>query len=117
MTRALLSVLLLSTTAVAAEPVRHRVLAADRSTGKVAIVAPDGSVEWEFANKHDVHDLQLLPNGNVLTHTSPTNVVEVSPDKKIIWTYEAKPKSGYRGKVEVHAFQRLPDGNTMVAES
>ena len=80
MTRALLA-LLFASTALAAEPVRHRVLAADRSTGKVAVVAADGTVEWEFPNKHDVHDLWLLPNGNVLTHTGHTTVVEVSLDR------------------------------------
>lgn len=101
----------------AADPVRHEVLAADRATGRVAVVGEDGRVEWEFPNKHDVHDLHLLPNGNVLTHTSHTTVVEIRPDKAIAWKYEAKPKAGYTGKVEVHAFQRLPDGNTMVAES
>jgi hypothetical protein len=117
MTRSLLALLLLAPAAAAAEPVAHRVLAADRGTGKVAIVGPDGKVEWEFANKHDVHDLHLLPNGNLLTHTSHTTVVEVTPDKQIVWKYEARPKPGYTGRVEVHAFQRLPDGTTMVAES
>lgn len=101
----------------AAEPVAHRVLAADRGTGKLAIVGSDGKVEWEFPNKHDVHDLHVLPNGNVLTHTSNTNVVELSPKKEIVWKYEAKPKEGYKGRIEIHAFQRLADGNTMVAES
>ena len=101
----------------AAEPVAHRILAADRSTGKLAIINAQGAVEWEFANKHDVHDLHVLPNGNILTHTSNTNVVEISPKKEIVWKYEAKPKQGYKGRIEIHAFQRLADGNTMVAES
>jgi PQQ-like domain len=102
----------------AAEPEKrdYKVLAADRSTGKLAIVNAKGEVEWEFANKHDVHDLHLLPNGNVLTHTSHTTVVEINPKKEIVWKYEAKPKDGYKGRIEVHAFQRLDDGNTMVAE-
>jgi hypothetical protein len=107
-------------TVLAADPtpaVKHRVLAADRSTGKVAIVSAKGEVEWEFPNKHDVHDLHLLPNGNILTHTSHTTVVEVNRAKQIVWRYEAKPKAGYTGKVEVHSFQRLADGRTMVAES
>ncbi len=101
----------------AADPVTHRVLAADRGTGKLAILGPDGKVEWEFANKHDVHDLQMLPNGNILTHTSPTTTVEINPKKDIVWKYESKPKDGYKGRIEVHAFQRLADGNTMIAES
>ncbi len=116
--RFLLSLLvLLPSLAAAADAPGRRVLAADRGTGKLAIVNAKGEVEWEFANKHDVHDLHLLPNGNILTHTSNTNVVEISPKKEIVWKYEAKPKEGYKGRIEIHAFQRLADGNTMVAES
>lgn len=119
--RRLLSLLfaLAPITAFAAEPdkITHKVLAADRGTGKLAVVNEKGEVEWEFANKHDVHDLHLLPNGNILTHTSHTTVVEIDPKKEVVWKYEAKPKDGYKGRVEVHAFQRLDDGNTMVAES
>ena len=104
--------------APAAEPVAHRVLAADRGRGHLAILGTDGKVEWEMENKHDVHDLQMLPNGNILTHTSSTNVVEIDQKtKEIVWKYEAKPKEGYKGRIEIHAFQRLDDGNTMVAES
>lgn len=105
------------TTLSAQDQVTHRLLAADRSTGKLAIIGADGKTEWEYANKHDVHDLHMLPNGNILTHISHTTIVEISPSKEIVWKYEAKPKTGYNGKIEVHAFQRLPDGNTMIAES
>jgi hypothetical protein len=35
----------------------------------------------------------------------------------IVCRYEAKPKEGYTGRVEIHAFQRLPDGLTVAAES
>jgi outer membrane protein assembly factor BamB len=102
---------------VAAEPVTHRVLAADRGTGKMIIVGADGKTEWEYPNKHDVHDLHMLPNGNILTHTSHTRIVEINPQKEIVWSYESKPKDGNKGKVEVHAFQRLNNGDTMIAES
>ncbi len=95
----------------------HRLLAADRSTGKMVIVGRDGQTEWEFANGHDVHDLHLLTTGNLLTHTSHTTVVELTPGKKVVWKYEAKPKPGYTGRVEVHACERLADGTTLVAES
>ncbi len=116
--RSLLPLLLLAAPLAAADKPAYRVLAADRGTGKLAIVNAKGEVEWEFANKHDVHDLHMLDNGNILTHTSPTNVVEIDVKKKeIVWKYEAKPKDGYKGRIEIHAFQRLADGNTMVAES
>lgn len=95
--------------------VGYRVLAQDK--GHVAIVARDGKIEWEVECKHNSHDIALLPNGNLLLHTTPVTVVEMTPKKEVVWKYEAKPKEGYKGRVEVHAFQRLADGNTMVAES
>ena len=93
----------------------YRVLAADK--GHVAIVGAKGEVEWEVANRAEVHDLCLLPNGHVMFTTAPTVIVEMNPEKKVVWKYEAKPKEGYKGSVEIHAFQRLADGITMVAES
>ena len=72
----------------------YRVLGADRK--RVAIVNAKGEVEWEVANDaREVHDIAMLANGNVLYQTSYTTVVEMSPDKKIVWQYEAKPKAGY----------------------
>jgi hypothetical protein len=94
----------------------YRVLGFDR--GHVAIIDPKGRVEWEVPNQApEVHDLDLLPNGNLLFSTSRTTIVEMTPEKKVVWQYESKPKEGYKGPVEVHAFQRLPDGLTMIAES
>ena len=49
--------------------------------------------------------------------SAPTPSARSRPDKKIVWKYEAKPKAGYKGRVEVHAFQPLPDGRRMVAET
>src|SRR5262245_61204661 len=83
----------------------YRVLGAD--TGHVAIVGPDGKLEWDYPNKAECHDLTLLPGGNILMVTGRATVSEVTRDKKIVWNYEAKPKDGYKGRVEVHAFQRL----------
>src|SRR5215218_7189160 len=79
----------------------YSVLAADN--GRVAIVNAKGEVEWEVANRHEVHDLALLPNGNVLMPTAPNTVVEMTRDKKVVWKYEAKPKEGYKGRIEIHA--------------
>jgi outer membrane protein assembly factor BamB len=93
----------------------HRVLGNDR--GKVAIVSATGKVEWEYESGYDGHDVWLLPGGNVLLAASATRIVEVSPAKQVVWSYESKPKAGYRGRIEVHAFQRLSNDVTMIAES
>src|SRR5262249_53464818 len=99
----------------AEERVTHRVLASDK--GRVAIVNERGQVEWEVSNPYTCHDIVMLPNGNVLFPTSDTTLVEMTPEKKIVWQHVSRPKPGYDGKVEIHAFQRLPDGLTMVAET
>jgi hypothetical protein len=93
----------------------HRLIAADR--GHVAIVNAKGEVEWEVATRAEVHDLSLLPNGNVLFPTGPTTIVEMTPEKSIVWKHEARHKPGYTGRIEIHAFQRLDNGLTMIAES
>lgn len=95
--------------------VGYRVLGQDQ--GRVAIVNRQGEVEWEVTCQHNSHDIALLGNGNLLLHTGPATVVEMTPARQVVWQYEARPKPPYDGRVEIHAFQRLPDGLTMVAES
>lgn len=93
----------------------RRILAADKGT--VAMVDETGKVYWQYQNRAEAHDLHLLPGGNILLPVSRTKIVEVTPEKEIAWSYDAQPRAGYNGRVEVHAFQPLPDGRVMVAES
>lgn len=120
--RRIVSLLLLTSFAIAGarsgraeDPISHRVLAADR--GRVAILNERGEVEWEVPNRFVCHDISRLPNGNILFPTSNTTIVEMTPDKQIVWRHESKPKEGYTGKVEIHGFQRLDNGLTLVAET
>jgi len=107
---------LFQTWATAADPpVGHRVLGADK--GHVAIVEPDGRVSWEFPCKGTPHDLTLLENGNVLFINADSEVLEVSPEKAVVWRYKPTPASPDVKKIEVHAAQRLADGRTLVAET
>lgn len=95
----------------------RRLLVADDSVKRLAIVAPDGSLEWEL-KIGAIHDAQLLPNGNILTQLGWQRVVEVAPDKQIVWEYDSGKMNGNAGKpLEVHAIQRLDNGLTMIAES
>lgn len=94
----------------------YRVLGADKK--RVVIISPTGQVEWEVANPApETHDIQMLANGNVLFQTGYTTVVEVNPNKETVWRYETRQREGYTGRVEIHSYQRLTNGATLVAES
>lgn len=102
-------------TVEAAEPSGRRILGEDR--GVVSIVTEAGDVEWEYRTGTQSHDLWRLPNGNVLLALGPATVGEVTPNKQVVWRYEAKPTGTDYARVEVHAFQPLEGGLVMVAES
>src|SRR5690348_13386054 len=87
-----------------AETITHKVLTQDK--GHVVILNERGEVEWETPCKYTCHDLWRLPNGNLLIHMSDTKIVEMTPDKKVVWQHESKPTEGHKG-VQIHAFQRL----------
>lgn len=106
---------------VQSEP--RRILAGDYSKGRIALMRevalgkPDTIWEHEV---RDIHDLHLLPDGNILFQTSWTRVIEVNPASgEIVWSYEAAQMNrAYEGEpVEVHAFERYSNGITMIAES
>ncbi|QDT54918.1 Arylsulfotransferase (ASST) [Caulifigura coniformis] len=101
--------------AAADAPVSHRVLGADK--GRLAIVEPDGKVSWEHPCKGTPHDLTLLESSNVLFINADREVLEVSPAGDIVWQYKPQPTGADVKKIEVHAAQRLADGNTLVAET
>lgn len=98
-----------------APAIRHRVLGADK--GHICLLSREGKVEWEAPCWGGTHDLTLLPNGNILFTVNSHEIVEMSPDKKIVWRFDSQPKAPYTGPIEVHAFQRLENGLTMIAES
>ncbi|WDE95334.1 DUF1549 domain-containing protein [Lentisphaera profundi] len=94
----------------------HRILTA--GNGKIAILDKYGKIEWQYKiGPH--HDLHYLANGNILTQRNMQEIIEIHPKShKIIWTYNAGLMNGNKGKrVEIHAFQRLENGHTMIVES
>jgi outer membrane protein assembly factor BamB len=95
----------------------HKVLIGDYSTKTLALVNETGDIEWQTPIRN-IHDVQRLANGNVLFQTDWTEIVEMNSDRQVVWKYDAAKQNGNEGKrVEVHAFQRLPDGLTMIVES
>jgi PQQ-like domain len=94
---------------------QHRLLVAN--TGRVAVVAADGSLERDVKS-NGLHDASFLPNGNLLFQSSWTKVTEMNPEGKVVWEYDSAISNGNSGvPLEVHACQRLENGLTMISES
>lgn len=95
-------------------PASYKLLGCEK--GRAVILNSKGEVEWSIPLKfRGAHDVWKLSNGNFLLHTGPATVEEFTPEKKSVWKYTARSTGNNR--VEVHAFQRLDNGNTLVAES
>jgi hypothetical protein len=96
--------------------VTHRVLLGGE--GRLAILARDGSIEWEMP-WGGIHDLHRLPNGHILVQKDMTSVVEIDPaTKEVVWSYDSSKQNGNAGKrVEVHSFVPLAKDHLLIAES
>jgi len=91
----------------------RKFFAADYEKKIAAWVNADNTVSLQVPIQA-IHDAQQLPDGNWLLQTTFTEVVELNGAGKQVWQYKPKPELG---KVEIHAFRRLENGLTMVAES
>jgi len=89
-----------------------------QGNNRLAVVAADGSIEWELP-WGGIHDVHVLEGGNFLVQQGASKVVEIDrATRKVVWTYDSATANGNSGKrVEVHSFQPLGDGRLMIAES
>ncbi|MGJ8695623.1 MAG: beta-propeller domain-containing protein [Verrucomicrobiaceae bacterium] len=93
----------------------HEVLT--QGNGKL-VVMEDGETTWEMA-WGGIHDVQVLPSGNILVQEKMRRLVEIDREtKKVVWSYDAGEANGNGGKrMELHSFQALSDDRFMIAES
>lgn len=85
----------------------RRMVVSDYSGGKVCIVEADGTVSWSHPAPNS-NDVWIMPD-NALLFAAGTAVREVSiADKKV--------KFEYTSQSTIYGTQRLPNGNTFVAE-
>jgi len=100
-----------------AEPA-YALIAADYSTRRIAMIDAEGETTWQ-REVRAIHDLHHLANGNILYQDSFTHLIEVNPETdETIWEYDAATTNRQGDeRVEVHAFQRLENGTTMIVES
>lgn len=91
------------------QTVRHSFLFSDIGAKRVFKMSAAGNIEREYP-VDQCTDAWLLPGGNVLMSFTGKRrgAREVTPDKRIVWEYSTSS--------EVWGCQRLPDGNTLVAE-
>ncbi|MDW3649820.1 MAG: hypothetical protein R8P61_22300 [Bacteroidia bacterium] len=74
---------------------------------KTMEIDEEGKVVWEY--RDNSRDISKLANGNYLI-TYASKVVEVTPDKKEIWSYVSVTNP------ELMSAQRLPNGRTLITE-
>ena len=80
----------------------------------IALCELDGTVLWSHKTGGPKqghaghHEIQMLDNGNILFHDDWNTVKEMKLDGTVVWNYAGD---------NVHAFTRLRNGNTMIAES
>lgn len=96
--------------------VGRTVVAADSSTQSLAAITADGKVQWRIGCGA-IHDLHLLADGHLLYQDGWTHIIELDEERQKVWEYDAKSNGNADRLVEVHAFQRLADGSTMIVES
>ncbi|MGK0156380.1 MAG: outer membrane protein assembly factor BamB [Neolewinella sp.] len=102
--------------AACATPTGHRVLT--QGNGKLVILDRQNEIEWQMP-WGGIHDLHVLPSGNIMVQQGAAKVVEIDREtKQVVWQYDSRSQNGNNGKpVEVHAFQPLANGRLMIAES
>lgn len=112
--------LLFLTNLLNAAPPERLVIGAEAGKG-VAIVDPGdhNKVLWQrkIGAVHDLH--LLLPDFHILTQDGWPHVIELDLDKNVLWEYDGTKQNREDGikRIEIHACQRLPNGNTLIAES
>jgi hypothetical protein len=84
------------------------IIVADHETKRVIHIKPDGTLIWDAPNNNG-HDVQLLPNGNLLINNPPA-VQEVDKDKKVVW------EVGKPAIQSAESCQRLANGHTIIAD-
>jgi hypothetical protein len=81
-------------------------------------VIRDGKVAWSYGipskdatgASQELDDATMLANGNIL-FSHKTGASEITPDKRIIWNYNAEPNT------EVHIVEPIDDQHVMVVQN
>jgi len=99
--------LIVSTVMAADTKISHPFVCADIHKKQIMKVNDKGEVTWSYAAE-GVHDIWQLKNGNILLAGPQTGVQEVTPDKKVAWSYNVKASE------KIFSCQPLPNDGVLV---
>jgi hypothetical protein len=108
-----LIVVLAASSALAAEPIKHRLMIAEYGKGPNRLVELDA--DGKLVSEHKFPSIavifDVLPDGHILYAFggNPTGVAEIDRDQKTVWKYISKCP-------QVLGCERLPNGNTLIGE-
>lgn len=90
-------------------------LSCAENPGVVTEYAQDGKVVWEYPTKTRVYGAIRLQSGNTLIATGSGNsVIEVSPDKKVVWDITKNVPGTKIGLSWTTCLQELANGNLII---
>jgi hypothetical protein len=85
----------------------------------VLIVTPDGGIAWEYDDDGGLSSpvcSQMLASGHVLiTDQGNARIIEVTPQKMKVWTYQPTVDGG-PALASPNSAQRLQNGDTLIAD-
>ena len=81
---------------------QHNFFYAGESKAERMYIVRGGQIVWDYTHpgKGEISDAVLQPNGNIL-FAHQFSVTEISADKKVLWNYDAPPKT------EIHTAQPI----------
>jgi len=91
---------------------RHDFFYAGEAKAERMFIVRGGKIVWSYEHpgKGEISDAVLLPNGNVL-FAHQFAVTEITPDKKIVWNYDAPPGT------EIHTAQPIGPNSVVLIQN
>jgi hypothetical protein len=92
----------------------NNTIISDRAGNCIKEISPNSEQIWSFESLNKPEQVKKLDNGNYLV-AEAARVIEVTPEKKIIWEFMGKPKVGLRMLFsQPSQVYRLENGNTLI---
>lgn len=88
----------------------HRILVGGSGTKSIAIIAKDGTIEWEHPITNEANDIAMLKDGSIL-YAHVKSAVIVDREHNVIWEHKGDPKG------EIQSASVLKNGNILIMQN